>query len=63
MEDIKERAFVLLQAMVDMMQEQESSHYVLSIFEQTAIWDDAECDGGCLFEEAKQLLDDFSEVK
>lgn len=52
-----ERAKVLLKAMCDMMQKQDRSHYVLNIFEQTAIWDGAECDGNCLFEEAKWLID------
>ena len=52
----KTRMAILLKAMCDIMQKQENSRYVLNIFEQTAIWDDAECDGYCLFEEAKELL-------
>ena len=30
---------------------------VENIFETTAIWDDAECDGSCWHEEAKNLLE------
>ena len=54
-----ERAKILLQAMVDLMKQQVESHYVLNILELTAIWDDAECDGYCLYEEARELLDEW----
>lgn len=54
------RARVLLQALVDMMDKQEESPYVSSIFELTAVWDDAECDGYCLYEEAKALLEGYN---
>lgn len=53
-----ERAKILLQAMVDMMEKQNRTCYVQNIFELTAIWDEAECDGYCLYEEAKQLLEE-----
>lgn len=53
-----ERAKILLQAMVDMMEKQKDDCSVNSIFELTAIWDNAECDGYCLYEEAKQLLEE-----
>lgn len=53
-----QRALILLQAMVDMMEKQKLSHCVQDIFELTATWDDAECDGYCLYEEAKELLED-----
>ena len=56
MEDKAERMEILLRAMCDIMKKQDKSHYVLNIFEQTAIWDDAECDGYCLYEEAKELI-------
>lgn len=54
-EDFK-RAKVLLKAMCDMMKKQDNSRYVLNIFETTAVWDNAECDGYCLYEEAKELI-------
>lgn len=53
-----ERAKILLQAMVDMMKKQEQNRYVQNIFELTAVWDEVECDGYCLYEEAKQLLEE-----
>lgn len=52
-----ERAKVLLKAMCDMLDKIEASHYVENIFETTAIWDNAECDGSCWHEEAKNLLE------
>jgi hypothetical protein len=51
-----ERALVLLKAMCDMMKTLDDLHWLESIFDQTAVWDDAQCDGGCLYEEAKELL-------
>jgi hypothetical protein len=57
MDEEKERMKILLRAMCDMMKKLEESRYVLSIFEQTAVWDGVECDGGCLFEEAKALIE------
>jgi hypothetical protein len=56
MEFDSERAKILLQAMCDMMKQQEQTCYVQNIFELSAIWDDVECDGYCLYEEAKELL-------
>jgi len=52
-----DRAKILLKAMCDMLDKIEASHYVQDIFETTAIWDDAECDGSCWHEEAKNLLE------
>ena len=51
-----DRAKVLLQAMCDMMKKQTETCCVQYIFDLTAVWDNAECDGYCLYEEAKQLL-------
>jgi hypothetical protein len=57
--DYSERAKVLLKAMVDIMAKQERSPYIYSVFDLTAIWDDIECDGYCLYEEAKDLLESW----
>lgn len=51
------RAKILLKAMIDMLEQQERSHYVLNILEQTSVWDGAWCDGYCWLEEAKDLLE------
>ena len=51
-----ERAKVLIKAMCDMMKKLKENFYVESIFSQTAIWDEAECDGNCWYDEAKTLL-------
>lgn len=52
----KERMRVLLTAMCEILEKLEDSRFVLSFFDQTAVWDGVECDGGCLFTEAKELL-------
>ena len=49
------RAIVLLRAAYELMRQQEESPYVLNILEQTAVWDDVECDGYCLNDEIKDL--------
>jgi hypothetical protein len=59
MQDFEERAKILLQAMLDMMDQQEETPYVREVFELTAVWDDTECDGGCWQEEARELLEDY----
>lgn len=51
-----ERAEILLRAMNDMLDKCRDSRIIENIFEQTAIWDGAECDGGCWHEEVKELL-------
>lgn len=52
-----ERAEILLTAMNDLLNKCRDSRVVENIFEQTAIWDDVECDGGCWHEEVKALLE------
>jgi hypothetical protein len=57
MEDFDaERAKILIQAMCDIMQKLRKSHYVEDVFSATAIWDEAECDGSCWYDEARALL-------
>ena len=52
------REQVLLRAMVQLFKKQNESGYVLNLLEETTVWDGADCDGGCLLEEAGQLLVD-----
>lgn len=52
-----ERAEILLQAMNELLDKCRDSCYVEDIFMQTAVWDGAECDGGCWHEEVKTLLE------
>ncbi len=56
MENTEKRALVLVKAMVDILNQMKDSYYVLDVFEQTAIWDNAECDGYCWLDDAKALL-------
>lgn len=58
-EDQKERALILLKAMRDLMKKSDETPFVTDIFQLTAVWDGAECDGGCLYEELTDLLDDI----
>ena len=51
-----ERAEVLLKATYDILRACNNGPYVEDVFQMTAIWDEAECDGGCLMEEIADLL-------
>ena len=57
--EIIERAKTLLKAYRDMFDKQRRSAYVKSIEELTAVYDDCECDGGCLYDDMGTLLDDI----
>ena len=52
----EERAKILLKAAYDLLHKQTESFYVLNLLTETAVWDDAECDGYCLMEEIAELL-------
>ena len=52
------RAKVLLKATLDLLQKQKNNHYVLNLLENTAFYDNAECDGYCLFDDIENLLND-----
>ena len=51
-----DRRNVLLKAAYDLLALQRDSSYTLSLLNETATWDDAECDGYCLMEEIADLL-------
>lgn len=51
-----ERAKVLLKATLDLLQKQKDSHYVLNLLETTSFYDEAECDGYCLFDDIENFL-------
>jgi hypothetical protein len=50
------RAKVLLKATLDLLQKQKESHYVLNLLENTVFYDNAECDGYCLFDDIENFL-------
>lgn len=54
--DISNRKDVLLKAAYDLLTKQKRSHFVLNLLNQTAHYDDADCDGDCLREEIAQEL-------
>lgn len=54
----EDRKLILLKAAYDLLNQQHGSGYVLNILETTAVWDGAVCDGYCLMEEIKALLED-----
>ena len=53
-----DRKVVLLKACYDMLKKQHDSAYVLSPFDMTVYYDDAECDGYCLMEDIKSELEE-----
>ena len=57
--EIIERAKTLLQAYINMYDKQSRSIYVIDIRELTAFYDGCECDGGCLYDDIENLLDDI----
>lgn len=56
--DKAERMEVLLGAVLQILKKQANSIYVLNFFTETAFYDEAECDGFCIFEEIEELLND-----
>lgn len=57
--DALERAKILLKVTRELLQKQDDSYYVLNILEQTAVWDEAECDGHCLMNDIDIWFDEF----
>jgi len=55
--DVENRKDVLLKATLDLLKKCDDGPYVRNILEETAIWDDAECDGFCLMEDIENLLE------
>lgn len=59
-EDLKreyERAKVFVKAAHDLLQKQKDSYYVLDLLAETIFYDDADCDGYCLYEETGEWLE------
>lgn len=52
----QDRKTILLKAAYDILKKCDESRYVLNVLEQTATWDNAECDGLCLLEEIAEEL-------
>ena len=55
---MKPRHIILLEAVHQILQKCEDSHYVLNFMEETANYDGTECDGYCLMEDIKSYLED-----
>lgn len=51
------RARVLLEAMSALFEKQEQSRYVLNMLDTHVKYDDADCDGACLFSDIRSLLE------
>ncbi len=54
---IQERKDILLRATFDILKKCEEGAHVKDVMGVTAVWDGAECDGSCLMQEIKDLLD------
>ena len=50
------RELILLKAAYDLLKLQDDNPYTLNVLAETAVWDSAECDGGCLLSEIGELL-------
>lgn len=55
------RSKTLLKAAYDLLCKQKESPYVLNMLTETAIWDEAECDGYCLMDDIKYWFYDIGE--
>jgi len=53
----KDRATVLLEAVLEILEKCQSSDYVLDVMSQTAFYDGAYCDSHCLIEDIKHHLE------
>ena len=57
----KNEIITILKACLELLERQENSSIVLNLLEETVIYHDAECDGSCLMEDIKLLLEDLRE--
>ena len=54
---MSDRKTVLLQACYDMLKKIDNEPYVMSPFEMTVFYDDADCDGYCLMQDIATELE------
>ena len=52
-----DRAKVYIKAAHDLLQKQKDSYYVLDLLSETVFYDNADCDGYCLYEETGEWLE------
>ena len=53
----EDRAIVLLQATLELLNKCDEGPFVKSVFEETAFYDGTDCDGYCLKEDIKNFLE------
>lgn len=44
-------------ATIDILKKCRDSQYVIDVLDQTAVWDEVDCDGYCLMEEIAEILE------
>lgn len=54
-------ARVLLKATHDLLSKCDESFYVLNVLEQTTVYDGVECDGYCLMEDIKEVMEEWND--
>ena len=59
----EDRAMVLLQACMNLLNEQKSSPFVLNLLEETVLYDEADCDGYCLSNDIHDYLKEKGMLK
>jgi len=52
-----ERAITLLKAAKHLLELQEDSVFVLNLLEETVYYDEADCDGSCLLDDIREVLE------
>jgi len=53
-----DRKILLLTKCLELLERQENSGYVLDLLSELIEYDDTECDGNCLMDDIKELLED-----
>lgn len=54
-------ARVLLKAAYEIFKKCDDSYYVLNVLEQTTVYDGVECDGYCLMEDIKEVMEKWND--
>jgi hypothetical protein len=57
----KNEIITILKACLELLERQENSSMVLNLLEETVVYHGSECDGSCLMEDIKLLLEELGD--
>jgi hypothetical protein len=57
----KNEIITILKACLELLERQENSSIVLNLLEETVVYHGAECDGSCLMDDIKLLLEELED--